>query len=162
MSTIVIYYEPWNRGNIIPTNFFSKIICRYLKAMHSKANPRNESYMRELALEHYHDAMFLNYSIENNCSKLKSASKIVLLYPDATGIGFNKIEKEVFSIVNNSSKVCVLNGRRRKFKLGKKERYMLLVRRILEKTMFFEFVFIIVFLIVTPFFLIFDWIRGRF
>ena len=93
--------------------------------------------------------------------RVDGAEVIVLLYPDAIGIGFYKIERQIFSIRSKGIAVWALNGRRRYFPLTPSNRMRLLLRRVLEKSLLPELLIAIVFSLVTPFFLLFDWSRGR-
>ena len=59
------------------------------------------------------------------------------------------------------TRVLVLNGRQRLFELTPSTWRAYLLRRALEKSFIFEGVFAVVFLIGTPFLIVWDWMRGR-
>lgn len=129
---------------------FNRVLCL-------KSNSRPKEYMKNLFNEIYPEGKFIE--IDNNFKKYKEYfenNKIILLYPDSIGIGFEKIEKYL-----KGSKVYVLNGRKRKFKLSKGMKIRMKLRRFLERTMFLEFIFIPIFIISTAIFLFMDLLRGR-
>ena len=57
--------------------------------------------------------------------------------------------------------VDVINGRRRVFRLDRSTRVGLRLRRLLERSMLAEFLFMPVFVVVTPVLWVVDAVRGR-
>jgi hypothetical protein len=153
-----IFYDPWNREPLPERN----LIELYHKGFQYKANPRDESYMNTLFTEHFPGAPLV-YPQKNQAwgEILDGADSIVLLYPDAIGLGYSKIEKLVFKKKGASAVVKVLNGRRRLFTLTSGILPQLRWRRFLERFMVCEFLFTGIFLLVTPVFLLVDFVRGK-
>jgi hypothetical protein len=122
----------------------------YRRTLREKANPRPPEYMRALFAERHPDGEVVS-------EVPADASEIVLLYPDAIGLGFAGIERRLSRDVS----VGVLNGRRREFVLDRRTRTALLVRRVLERTMAGEAFALVVLALATPPLLLADLVRGR-
>jgi len=114
----------------------------YRRALFEKANPRPPAYMRTLFAERYPDGR-----LEGGVPA-GDADTIVLLYPDAIGLGFGAIERRL----PRGARIVVLNGRRREFPLDRRTRAALRKRRLLERTMLG---------VATPVLLAADLVRGR-
>lgn len=157
---IGITYDRWKRIRETPTSFRNPAQL-WLKAVWYKANPRSSDYMRALLAERYPDAKILDVGFGSLAlAALESASKIVLLYPDAIGLGYSWIERD---IARRAPHVVleVLNGRRRQFTFDHKTKWALQFRRVLEWTMFVECTVSVIIIIVTPFLLVADFVRGK-
>lgn len=90
-----------------------------------RANPRSKEYMIQLLNNIFPDAQLIE-DIPKDIN-----GQLILLYPDAIGLGCGRIEK----IVNGRFKdVIVLNGRKRSFILNTQTRFKLLLKRFLEVT----------------------------
>ena len=138
------------------------LVGLYRRAVWLKANPRSEAYMRELFAERYPQGRFVNVDEQRDWqAHLALADTVVLLYPDAIGIGFSAIEAMVRKQKKDWATVRVLNGRRRDFVWRRAVTRQLRLRRFLERSMLGEALAIIVFAAVTPFFLVSDLVRGR-
>lgn len=122
----------------------------YRRALLEKANPRSPAYMRELFADRYPDGR-----IETDVSAVDGAHTIVLLYPDAIGLGWEPIERRL------PPDVRVLNGRGREFALDRRARIALRARRLLERTMLVEAVALVAAAAATPALLAADLLRGR-
>jgi hypothetical protein len=122
----------------------------YRKALRAKANPRPPEYMRELFAERYPEGR-----IESEPPP--RAERIVLLYPDAVGLGFGALERRL----PRGVPARVLNGRRRDFTLDRRTRAALLVRRALHRTMAGEAVFLLGVALTAPVLVAADLARGR-
>ena len=81
---------------------------------------------------------------------LSEFDQIIILWPDANGMGWFNIERQVFKAKKAHATVYVLNGRKRLFELSRTlwRRYRL--RRFLEKSFFLEFGVLAVFLMTAP------------
>ncbi len=153
-----IFYNPWK------STFDHKksVLELYRRAVFLKANPRNQDYMKTLFAEHSPDGDFVNIQSDSDWqSKISLADTIVLLYPDSTGINFSTIESTLKLNKQKWATVRVLNGRRRTFVLNRSVMVQLRLRRFIEQTMLGEALIMIAFLIISPFFLISDFFRGR-
>lgn len=122
----------------------------YRRTLFNKANPRSPEYMQALFAERYPEGR-----LEGGL--LEGASEIVLLFPDAIGLGYGAIERRLPAGVP----VRVLNGRRREFALDTRARRALRVRRLLERTMAVEAAALAVAAAATPVLLLADLARGR-
>jgi hypothetical protein len=137
-------------------------VSLYRYAVWFKANPRSREYMRALFEERYPGGMFLESDDASTWrAAIRSAGIVVLLYPDATGIGWRRVDRETRRLLAPQAVLRVLNGRRRDFALDGATRRALVLRRLLERSMLAELAFIPVFLCTTPVLLLNDWLRGR-
>jgi len=161
MTTIGLFYSPWPRDSLArPLGL--RPLQQYRYAVWYKANPRGAAYMRALLQERYPDAEWVDAQEEPSwASRISGADAVKLLYPDSIGLGFGAIERAVFARTRGEATVDVLNGRCRSFRLDRSTRMALRLRRVLERTMLAEFLFVPVFVIVTPVLWAFDAIRGR-
>ena len=129
----------------------------------SRRNPRNRDYMR---------ALLANAGLADACvvtaerraldrQSLQSAGTIVLLWPDGNGTGWLGIEQQVFNQTPDTTRIVVLNGRRRQFELSRRSWLGYLGRRALEKSLLAEAAFFAVFVVTSPFLVVWDRLRGR-
>ena len=131
------------------------------KAQWFKANPRSEAYMRARLAEHWPEAEFVDVAADPAWeTRISGAAEIVLLYPDAIGIGFRGLERRV-RVHAPRAAIQVLNGRRRVFLLDPATARALRVRRFLERTMLLDVFMGLAFLAATPVLLACDLARGR-
>ena len=135
---------------------------RLARAVWYKANPRDEAYMRRLFAERYPDGVFVCADREADWpARLVEGASVVLLYPDAIGQGFGRIEAVVGARPGPARAPRVLNGRGRDFALDRATRRALALRRFLERTMLIELAFVPFFVVLTPLLLTVDGLRGR-
>jgi hypothetical protein len=148
----------WSR---IPDNGRRTPVALYGRALKLKANPRGEDYMRELFESTHPGGEFVNADARTGWEgATRDAAQVVLLFPDATGIGFSGISWAARKLVQGS-RLTVLNGRRRSFPLDAAWRRRLAVRRIIERLMLGEAAALIGFVAMTPVLIMFDLARGR-
>jgi hypothetical protein len=83
----------------------------------------------------------------------------VLLYPDATGLGFGPLERRL--LAGSATPPVVLNGRRRTFVLDAPRRRSLRLRRLLERAMLGEALALGLIAVVTVPLVLSDLVRGR-
>lgn len=146
--TVGVWYDPWpaRRGGRLR---------RYRTMVEFKANPRDEAYMRALFAERYPDGRL------GGPEDVSEAGRVVLLYPDAIGLGWRPVERTLMRRVAPDAELRVLNGRRRDFVLDRRARARLELRRWLEAALVGEAVATAVFLLVAPALLAWDLLRGR-
>jgi hypothetical protein len=145
--TLGVLHDPWPARR-------SRPLRRYRTMVEYKANPRDEAYLRALFAERYPDGRLVGPD------DVQGAERVVLLYPDAIGLGWNDVERAVGRAAPGAE-VRVLNGRRRDFALDARTRRRLRLRRGLETTVAGEALFALVFVLATPVLLAWDALRGR-
>lgn len=136
-----------------------------IRGSRKKRNPRDESYMRNVAKELLEGNLEFVEAGALNSTHFADTDEIILLWPDAIGYGWHGVEKKIFDLKGSATKVSVLNGRRRYFPFAssvttlKYQRYA--CRRFIERFWLGEMVFSIIFVAVTPFIVVYDLVRGR-
>lgn len=155
-----LFLDPWI-GMDEAAPMFRRPLLLWRKAMWFKTNPRPGAYMRTLLAEHWPEARLVDVRSEPHwADALGGTGRVVLLYPDAIGIGFGGIERRLLRLATRRA-ITVLNGRRRVFPLDRSARRRLLLRRFLERSMLLECVFGALFLVATPFLVCLDLAMGR-
>ncbi len=154
MSKLAIYYDTWQKKNL------SNI---YNKGVHFKSNPRSLEYMEDLATKKFEDIEIKNILNEDELNNidLDKYSEIVLLYPDAIGLGWSKIDNYISKNFNQMKKITILNGRRRVIVFNSNNLFGLRFKRFLEKALIVETIFTIYFVVSTPFLIIKDLLHGK-
>jgi hypothetical protein len=163
LKTLGVFHFPWEAIYVSKGDPGRTPLALYKKAVWYKANPRNEDYMRTLFAELYPEGVFLNidHNYENWRQIVSEADRIVLIYPDATGLGFESVESEVELLRKSWTGVRVLNGRRRDFAWSISVRRGLRMRRLLERTMILEIITMFLMVLSTPFLVAIDLMKGR-
>ena len=158
---VALFHSPWPaEGMERPARNKPLELFRY--AVWYKANPRSADYMRALQQERLPDAEWVDTREHSDwISRLSRADTVVLLYPDAIGLGFGAVERSVLRHKRDGAALEVLNGRRRAFRLNNATRLGLGLRRLLEWSMLPELLFLPVFAVVTPLLWAIDAVRGR-
>jgi len=157
-QTIALFYSPWPaEGFERPPR--SQPLEQYRYAVWYKSNPRDAAYMLR---ERYPDARWVDVRSAGDWqAAVARADRVVMVYPDAIGLGFGRIERQVAFRRQARATVEALNGRRRQFRLNAATRVGLRLRRAVEWSMLGEFLFLPVFVVVTPVLLAIDLLRGR-
>lgn len=149
-------YPSWTMGG-----FMRPVVNLISKAIHFKRNPRDLDYMQFLLSQ----TIKLDFKVidakDLSADRLKGVEEVVLLWPDGNGYGWFGTEKRIFSLKERTTKVTVLNGRRRYFHLSSILWISYLVRRFLERFWIGEIIFSILFLIISPFLVIWDLAQGH-
>ena len=154
--TIVgLFHDPWQRE---PSGRFAR---RWFRAQRFKANPRSEADMRSSFAAQWPQGRFLVADRQSLPGLLREADTVVKLYPDATGMRLGWFDRAVSRHAMPDASTMVLNGRGRRYAWDGKVRRRLGVRRFLEATMMVECAALVAFLLLTPFLLIWDLVRGR-
>lgn len=143
--TVGILHDPWPAWR-------GRRPRRYRVMVEFKANPRDASYMRALFAERYPDGTI------GDAATAAAADRVVLLYPDATGLGWAPVER---ALLGGGAEVRVLNGRRRDFALDPATRRRLRLRRVAETALLGEALMTAAVVVATPFLLTWDLLRGR-
>lgn len=159
-QVVALYHNPWPLSPLDRPRSWNPIAL-YRYAVWYKANPRNLDYMRDLLSDRLPEAAWVTTAEPDWTARIAAADEVVLLYPDAIGLGFLPIERMVMRCKRPWAAVTILNGRRRKFLLNHDTRWALRFRRLLEWTMLPELLFLPVFMVVTPLLWLADLLRGR-
>jgi hypothetical protein len=133
---------------------------RYRRAVVWKANPRSLQYMRERFAEAAPDGTLVDAG-PRLADAVRGAERVVLLYPDAIGLGWERIERTVLAAKAAGTRIEVLNGRRRRFAFDARTRRALRVRRVLERTMLAELLVAPVIIGMAPLLWLADALRAR-
>jgi hypothetical protein len=156
---IALFHDPWAGLAQEPASPRHPVTL-WRQATRFKANPRSAAYMRERAAEFFPAARFIDVAAEPRwADALAGASGVVLLYPDAIGMGFGAIERRVRRATRTD--IHVVTGRRRGFVLDRATRRRLRLRRLLERSMIIECVAGALVLLLTPVLYGIDRARGR-
>jgi hypothetical protein len=159
--TVALFHSPWPaEGLERPAH--SKPFAQFRYAVWYKANPRSAAYMRALQQDRFPEAEWVDTVTDLDwANRVSQVDMVVLLYPDAIGLGFGHLEHTMFKHKPRWATVKVLNGRRRDFLLNSATRLGLRLRRLLEWTMLPEILFIPIFVILTSLLWTIDAVRGR-
>lgn len=159
MSGVVgVLHYPWGEDYGISSASRRTPRRIYRRSVAFKANPRNAQYMHSLFRER-HDGAVVRTDVDGWRDAVRTADRVVLLYPDATGLGFRPLERELRDLSRGD--LSALNGRRREFGLDPKTLTALRVRRVLERSMIPEALALLALIFVTPVLLVIDLVRGR-
>lgn len=157
-----LFAYPWDPTFTVHRGPFRHPGYLYRWALWYKANPRDQETMRAYFAEAFPHGEFVEVDAAGAWKAVVAgADTVVLLYPDALGLGFRALEREVWSLKKTWASVRVLNGRRRFFLLDGPSRRALALRRAAEWSMVGEWFALAGFVVVTPLMLAWDWIRGR-
>jgi len=159
-KTVALYLDHWADIAAAPATIRHPLAL-WRKAIWFKANPRSAAYMKERLAENWPDAAFIDVDADPGWDRvLAEAGRVVLLYPDAIGLGWDTVERRVMRRMSAGT-IEVLNGRRRVFTLDRATRRRLRLRRRLERSMIAECAMGALMLIATPFLYGVDLLRGR-
>ena len=131
-----------------------------------RRNPRSQDYMERLAKQTFPDFQRDQLLLVETGAHLPmldwtALEQIVLLWPDANGTGWARTEREIFHRAQDATSIMVLNGRRRRFELTRREWRLFKRRRFLEKAFVVEVALLATFLITSPFLALWDFSQGR-
>jgi hypothetical protein len=137
----------------------------FSKIENFKRNPRNLEYMKNLANKKFDNNYELidGYKLsKNDLIKISQTNKIVLLWENSNGYHWFNIERKIFSLKNKDAKIMILNGRKRYFELNKQTWFRYLFVRNFERFWVGEILFTILFIIISPIIVIWDFIKKKF
>lgn len=129
----------------------------YKDVVRYKANPRSSETMKRMFTERFPAGNLVEFDLK----MIDQADEVVLLYPDAIGLGWGKAERRIRQRTLPNTLVSCLNGRGRYFTLTRKIQFSLRLRRLLEKTLLVEFLSSVVFVILTPILFSYDLVCRR-
>lgn len=160
IPTLFIYHksEAYPGAKLIPIRLL-RLLFTKLSGFHEyRGSPRPLPYMKDLIynrIGNIDSACLMETSIVSqiDVSKFK---QIVLLWPDANGMGWFNIERQIFKRKQADTQVYVLNGRRRLFELPRKQWRSFRVKRFLEKTFLLEVGVLLLFIVTAPILALWD------
>ncbi len=154
MKELYLYYDYWKNKNL--NNI-------YHKGVHFKSNPRTFEYLTSKLKDKItnSDVVILTDMADLEKIDFDAYEKIILLYPDSTGLGWYAIERIILKNVNEMKNIYIINGRGRKIVFNKLNLMSLRIKRCLERSLLGEIIFTVFFIVSTPFLLIKDLINGK-
>jgi hypothetical protein len=156
--TVGLLHYPWGEDYGVERARPRSARRLYRRALAYKANPRDHRYMEALFREHHPDGELVDAADAGWREAVRGAD-VVLLFPDANGLGFGLLERELGSLGGPTP--AVLNGRRRRFALNPRTVAALRLRRALERSMVVDALLLAALALATPALLITDLLRGR-
>jgi hypothetical protein len=161
VSTLLIYHKghAYPGARWIPSSSIRMLLTKLGGYHEYRGNPRPLAYMKELVDRHIGNIDLVPGHDLSMLSHVSAAQQIVLLWPDANGMGWFEIERQVFKRKQAGSPVYVLNGRRRVFELSKQQWRVWRVKRFLEKSFLLETGVLALFIVTAPVLALWDAIR---
>lgn len=159
--------ERWAQA--IPFQSLHRAIVKLGGFLEFRRYPRSREYMNALISRHISSTSLTlakPFDADVNVARLPQVDwqrlrQIILLWPDANGMGWSMIERWVFQQKNAETRVYVLNGRGRLFELTRPVWRRWRLKRFLEKSFVAETAFLCVFLVTSPFLSLWDAAMGR-
>ena len=136
---------------------------QYRYAVWYKANPRDAAYMRALQQERFPDAEWVDTREQPDwASKISQADvRLCCFIPNSIGLGFGAVERSVFARKPGQPRWTSSMAGGASSASTASTRVGLRLRRLLEWSMLAEFLFVPVFVVVTPVLWVVDAVRGR-
>lgn len=163
LNILGLFWSPWDRRELDDSGD-ATLTGRYWRHMRQSSDPRSEAWMSRAFEVRYPMGRFRVIdpaTVSSDEFALMGDTVIVLLYPDAIGLGFGPLERRLRASLPMGATVHVLNGRRRSFALDGATCRALMLRRAIKRLLLGEMVFSLVFVAMTPILLVADWMRGR-
>ena len=163
VPTLLIYHKgpAYPGARWIPSRSVRMLFTK-LGGYHAhRGNPRSLTYMKELVGRHMGDIDLVPMHDLSMLSQVSTVEQIILLWPDANGMGWFDIERQVFKQKKASSDVYVLNGRRRLFELQRNRWRAFRLKRFLEKSFLLEIGVLSLFMVTAPVLALWDGISER-
>jgi hypothetical protein len=127
-----------------------------------RRNPRSPEYMRAVVAEVFPIAQVVELAGDIPPREaLARASSIVLLWPDAIGYGWSRVERAVFRSKRRGARVLAVTGRRRTLELTPSTLLSLRARRMAERLWLGEAALAVALLASAPFLVVWDFARGH-
>lgn len=157
---LCIYHDPEDYPHwlqVWPFKYFFSRLALYLR---HKRRPRDEEYMRARCEDRFREYVMVP-ARDLTPEMVAKSAEIVLLWPDANGYGWSRIENRVFRQKGRGTNVYALNGRRRFFPFHRGLQLTYLLRRLSERFWVAEALMTAIFVLATPIMLAIDHARGR-
>jgi len=155
--------ERWARRR---NSFLSGPILKMARVLEYRRNPRSLEYMQRLAEEIFpgfdpREMVVVGDDRQLPALDWSAIHKVVLLWPDANGTGWARVVRHILRRKRANTAVFVLNGRRRFFVLNRLTWAGFAWRGFLEKTLAAEILFMLAFIVLSPWLTLWDVVRGR-
>jgi hypothetical protein len=156
--------EAWAQAH--PDTVFARIVAKLANHVRNGRMLRGRQYMEGVATELFPDfqsEQMLSATVAGVLPNVnwQGAKEVVCVWPDANGMGWGPIERQIFRSAPTDTPVFAMNGRRRRWRLTPGTLIGLRWRRFLEKALVVELGFTLAFLFVTPLLVVYDRLRGR-
>jgi hypothetical protein len=163
VSTLLIYHKghAYPGARWIPSGSIRTLFTKLGGYHEYRGNPRALAYMKELVGRHIGNIDLAPAHDLSVLSQISTVQQIVLLWPDANGLAWFDIERQVFKRKQSGNDVYVLNGRGRLFELSKQQWRVFRLKRFLEKSFLLEIGVLALFLVTAPMLALWDGISER-
>jgi hypothetical protein len=163
VSTLLIYHKghAYQGARWIPNSSIRTFFTKLGGYHEYRGNPRALTYMKELVGRHMGSIDLAPAHDLSVLSQIPTVQQIVLLWPDANGMGWFDIERQVFKRNQSRNDVYVLNGRGRLFELSKQQWRAFRLKRFLEKSFLLEIGVLALFLVTAPMLALWDGISEK-
>jgi hypothetical protein len=156
--------ERWSRQR--PHSVLGRTILKLSNHVRIGQSTRSREYMKTLAqslFPEFQASAKLTVGEDGFLPQIdwQRTSEVVLLWPDANGMGWRHIENQVFRNAPSGTRITAVNGRRRRLALTRSRLAGLRWKRGLEKTLAFELAFTVAFVLITPVLILSDFARRR-
>lgn len=162
MVVAVLYSAATDRLTPQVTAVRRGLLARLSRAFYTRRGARSTEYMRELSRQTLGESCV---TVEANepafNERLRTASEVVLLWPDAIGSGWWPVERTIFRAKYPDARVFALNGRRRRYELNARTLAGFRVRRVLERLWLGEIAMTAIVMVALPFLVVWDLARGH-
>jgi hypothetical protein len=163
VSTLLIYHKgrAYPGARWIPNGSIRTLFTKLGGYHEYRGNPRPLAYMKELVSRHMDNIDLVPAHDLSMLSQISTVQQIVLLWPDANGMGWFDIERQIFKGKRPGNDVYVLNGRGRLFELSKQQWRAFRLKRFLEKSFLLEIGVLTLFMVTAPMLALWDGISER-
>jgi hypothetical protein len=160
-DTVVILAFPDAPASNRPPSAQGGVLEKLERVARYKRNPRSPEYMRRLAASMLPTATVVEVDGALPRAAISQARHVVLLWPDAIGYAWSRLEREVFKYKRPDAHVYALSGRGRTFKLTMGTLFSVRLRRLAERVWLGEAVMAVGLLVSAPFLVVWDFARGH-
>jgi hypothetical protein len=156
--------ERWSRQR--PHSVLGRTILKLSNHVRNGQSIRSREYMETLAqslFPEFQASAMLTVEEDGFLPQIdwQRTSEVILLWPDANGMGWRGIENQVLRNAPSGARITAVNGRRRRLALTRGRLTGVRWKRFLEKTLAFELAFTVAFVLITPALILSDFVRRR-
>ena len=159
---LAVLFSPGTNQATSPAKAQPGVLARLARARSTRQGARSPEYMLELSRQALGESRTIVHADEPAFTdRLRTASEIVLLWPDSIGSGWGRVERMVFQGKSPDARVSALNGRRRRFALDSRTLAGFRARRFLEQSWLGEITLAASLMVALPFLVVWDLGRGH-